>query len=57
MRTFNWKRLVPAVCATVHWVQPRCCSAICLSIGVGGIIAPFFGIKLIDVLLTYLRVV
>jgi hypothetical protein len=25
--------------------------------GVGGIIAPFFGIKLIDVLLTYLRVV
>jgi K+-transporting ATPase ATPase B chain len=25
--------------------------------GVGGIVAPFFGIKLIDVLLTYLRVV
>src|ERR1700756_377331 len=28
-----------------------------LIFGVGGIIAPFFGIKLIDVLLTYLRVV
>ena len=36
--------------------MPRhCCGAICLIYGVGGMIAPFIGIKLIDMLITARR--
>ena len=37
-----------AACATGRSARPRCCAATCSSTGVGGLIAPFIGIKLID---------
>jgi len=45
------------VCVIARWVRPPLLQRNLLIYGVGGIIAPFFGIKLIDLALTYLRVV
>ena len=44
-------------CATGRWARPRCCGAICSIYGLGGVIVPFIGIKLIDLALTVTHLV
>ena len=43
--------------ATARSAPRRSCAAICFIYGVGGVIAPFVGIKLIDVILVLLHLV
>ena len=41
-------------CATGRPARARCCAATCCIYGLGGIIAPFVGIKLIDLLIQFI---